>query len=197
VSNGNGSRSGWPTHAAVGCSVSLKSGICCLIARGILRRSTVHRVLASRRISARPVKPATTTDLDRFGADYPNDLWQSDLLQGPWLPDPSRRGNVRRAHLYAFLDDHSRMLLHGRFSFREDLPILELVFRGAIQRWGVPRRVYYDRGQVYRAHHMLQIVAAFGIHKVIYTLEYRPEGHGKMSTHTPADCPETSTCASL
>jgi hypothetical protein len=75
-----------------------------LIERGILRRSTVHRVLTAQGISARPVKPATTTDLDRFEADHPNDLWQSDLLKGPWLPDPSRPGKVRRAHLYAFLD---------------------------------------------------------------------------------------------
>ncbi len=147
---------------------------------GTLRRSTVHRVLAARKLSARPVKPATTTDLDRFEADHPNDLWQSDLLKGPWLPDPARPGKTRQALLYAFLDDHSRMLLHGRFSFREDLPILELVFRRAVQRWGKPRRVYYDNGQVYRAHHMQHIVASLGAHKVIYTREYRPEGHGKI-----------------
>lgn len=157
-----------------------------LIERGILRRSTVHRVLTAQGLSARPVKAATTTDLDRFEADHPNDLWQSDLLKGPWLPDPARPGKVRRAHLYAFLDDHSRMLLHGRFSFREDLPILELVLRRAIQRWGVARRVYYDNAQVYRAHHMLQIVAAFSMHKIIYTQDYRPEGHGKIEAFNRA-----------
>lgn len=153
---------------------------------GALRRSTVHRVLASRGLSARPIKPANTMDLDRFEADHPNDLWQSDMLQGPWLPDPARPGKVRRAHLYAFLDDHSRLLLHGRFAFREDLPILELVLRRALQRWGKFRRVYYDNGKVYRAHHMHQIVAAIGAHKVIYTQEYRPEGHGKIEAFNRA-----------
>ena len=151
-----------------------------LVPAGTLSRSTLHRVLVSRKLSARPIKPAAITDLDRFEADHPNDLWQSDLLKGPWLPDPARPGKTRQALLYAFLDDHSRMLLHGRFSFREDLPILELVFRRAVQRWGKPRRVYYDNGQVYRAHHMQHIVASLGAHKVIYTREYRPEGHGKI-----------------
>jgi len=151
-----------------------------LVPAGTLSRSTLHRVLVSRKLSARPIKPAAITDLDRFEADHPNDLWQSDLLKGPWLPDPARPGKTRQALLYAFLDDHTRMLLHGRFSFREDLPILELVFRRAVQRWGKPRRVYYDNGQVYRAHHMQHIVASLGAHKVIYTREYRPEGHGKI-----------------
>lgn len=156
------------------------------VERGVLRRSTVHRVLASRGISARPVKPASTKDLDRFEADHPNDLWQSDMLKGPWLPDPERPGKVRQAQLYAFVDDHSRLLLHGRFSFREDLPILELVLRRALQRWGIPRRLYYDNGKVYHAGHMHQIVATLGSHKVIYTQDYRPEGHGKIEAFNRA-----------
>lgn len=157
-----------------------------LVPAGTLRRSTVHRVLASRGLSARRIKSPDINDLDRFEADHPNDLWQSDMLEGPWLPDPQRPGKTRRAHLYAFLDDHSRMLLHGRFSFREDLPILELVLRRAVQRWGRFRRVYYDNGKVYRAHHMQHIVAALGAHRVIYTKEYRPEGHGKIEAFNRA-----------
>lgn len=119
-------------------------------------------------------------DLDRFEAYFQNDLWQSDMLQGPWLPDPDRPGKVRRAYLYAFLDDHSRLLLHGRFSFRENLPYLELVFRRSLQKWGVPRRVYYDNGQVYRSGHMKQIAAGLGIYRIAFTKPHRPMGHGKI-----------------
>jgi transposase InsO family protein len=151
-----------------------------LVEEGILRRSTVHRVLQSKGISARKPTIPDAQDLDRFEADFPNDLWQSDMLKGPWLPDPARPGKLRQAHLYAFIDDHSRLLLHGRFDFREDLPILELVFRRAVQRWGVPRRLYYDNGGVYRAGHMHQIVGSLSIHRVIYTRSYRPMGHGKV-----------------
>jgi transposase InsO family protein len=150
------------------------------VARGVLRRSTVHRVLQSRGLSARASRVPDRRDLDRFEADFPNDLWQSDMLVGPWLPDPDRPGKVRRANLFAFLDDHSRLLLHGRFSFRESLPHLELAFRRSLQRWGVPRRVYYDNGQVYRSRHMRRIAADLGIYRVVFTRPRRPEGHGKI-----------------
>lgn len=151
-----------------------------LCEKGIVRRSTLHRVLAREGISARPAKPADDKDLDRFEADAANDLWQSDLLEGPWLPDPERPGRVRRAHLYAFIDDHSRLLLHGRFSFKGELPHLELVFRRCVQKWGVPRRVYYDNGQVYRSGQMRQVVATLGIHGIVFTKKRRPMGHGKI-----------------
>ncbi|MCP3986014.1 MAG: DDE-type integrase/transposase/recombinase [bacterium] len=147
---------------------------------GKVRRSTLHRALHRAGLSARKCRTPERADLDRFEADAPNALWQSDMLVGPWLPDPERPGKSRRTYLYAFLDDHSRLLLHGRFSFKGDLPALELVFRRCLQKYGVCRRVYYDNGQVYRSRHMQQIVATLGIHRIIYTQPYRPMGHGKI-----------------
>ena len=143
-------------------------------------RSTLHRVLQGAGVSGRPPPPHSDTDLDRFEASFPGELWQSDLLQGPWLPDPQRPGRRRRAVLYAFIDDHSRLLLHGRFSFKGDLPALELVLRRCFQRWGVCRLLYYDNGATYRAKHMKHIVAQLGIHPIIYTTRHRPMGHGKV-----------------
>lgn len=153
-----------------------------LAPKGLVRRSTLHRALKARGLSRRPRGSAEAKDLDRFEAAAPNDLWQSDLLSGPYLPDPERPGKVRRASLYAFLDDHSRLLLHGRFSFKGDLPALELVFRRSVQKYGVPRATYYDNGQVYRSKHMKQVLAALGVHrkKPIHTVVNRPEGHGKI-----------------
>ena len=147
---------------------------------GVLRRSTVHRVLQAHGLSKRKARTPDAQDLDRFEADFPNDLWQSDMLKGPWLPDPKNPGKTRQAYLFAFIDDHSRILLYGRFFFRENLPCLEMVFRRALQKFGVPRRVYYDNGQVYRSNHMKQIVATLGIYRPIFTKAYRPMGHGKI-----------------
>ncbi len=151
-----------------------------LVEPGLLRRSTLHRVLQRAGISRRPPSDADRTDLDRFEADFAGELWQSDMLVGPWLPDPDRPGKMRRAYLYAFLDDHSRLLLYGRFSFKGDLPALELVLRRCLQRWGKCRKLYYDNGATYRAGHMKHIVAELGIHPIIYTTRYRPQGHGKI-----------------
>lgn len=151
-----------------------------LVEKGKAKRSTVHRALRAADLSARRPARAPREDLDRFEASFPNELWQSDMLEGPLLPDPERRGAMRRAWLYTFLDDHSRLCLHGRFSFRGDLPALELVFRRSLQKFGVPTRVYYDNGAVYRSGHMKHIVASLGIHGIVFTRAYRPMGHGKI-----------------
>jgi transposase InsO family protein len=146
----------------------------------VVRRSTLHRALKQEGLSARHNRITDRHDLDRFEAAAANDLWQSDMLTGPWLPDPQRPGKMRRAYLYAFIDDHSRMLLHGRFSFKGDLPALELVLRRCLQKYGVARVVYYDNGKVYRSHHMRHIVASLGMHPIVFTKSYRPMGHGKI-----------------
>jgi transposase InsO family protein len=147
---------------------------------GLLRRSTLHRALKARGLSKRKLTVPARRDLDRFQADYANDLWQADMLQGPWLPDPKNPGKMRRSYLYAFLDDASRLLLYGRFFFKGDLPALELVFKRALQRYGKPHRVYYDNAMVFKSNHMKILCAELGIHKPIHTAPYRPEGHGKI-----------------
>ncbi len=147
---------------------------------GLLRRSTLHRALQAKGLSKRKLKPPEKRDLDRFAADYANDLWQSDMLQGPWLPDPEKKDKMRRTYLYAFVDDASRLVLYGRFFFKSDLPALELVFKRSLQRYGKPVRIYYDNGKVYRANHMRLICAELNIHRPIHTKPYRPEGHGKI-----------------
>ena len=147
---------------------------------GLLRRSTLHRALQARGLSARKLVIPDTRDLDRWQADYANDLWQADMLQGPWLPDPYRKGKMRRSYLYAFLDDASRLLLYGRFFFKGDLPALELVFKRSLQRYGRPHRVYYDNGMVFKSNHMKIVCAELGIHHPIHTRPYRPMGHGKI-----------------
>ncbi len=151
-----------------------------LVEGGVLRRSTVHRVLQSRGLSKRRCRVPDTEDLDRFEADYSNDLWQSDMLVDPWLPDPDRPGKMRRAKLFLFLDDHSRRILYGRFSFDEGLPYMELVFRRAVEKYGLPRRAYFDNGKVYRANHIKHLAAELSIHRVVYTKPGRPMGHGKI-----------------
>ncbi|MBC8556051.1 MAG: DDE-type integrase/transposase/recombinase [Candidatus Brocadiales bacterium] len=147
---------------------------------GVVRRSTLHRALQARGISMRKLPASGTKDLERFSADYANDLWQSDMLAGPWLPDPNNEGKMRRCWLYAFIDDASRLILYGRFFFKGDLPALELVFKRSLQRFGVPQRVYYDNGAVYRSIHMRSACAELGIKPPVFTKPYRPMGHGKI-----------------
>ena len=152
------------------------------VPKGLLKRSTVHRVLWSQGLSKRPKGKAATDDLDRFEAAWPNDLWQSDMRTGPYLPDPLRPGKRRQTWLSLFLDDHSRCILGGVWSFKNDRHPLMRAFREALRRHGRPLRVYYDNGGPYVSDHMKQVAAIVsrGQKKPIYTTPRRPEGHGKI-----------------
>ena len=88
----------------------------------------------------------------RFERDHVNSLWQGDAMVGPWLPDPNQPAKKRRAPLFCFLDDHSRLVPFSQFFFEEALPRMERVLKVAILRRGLPQAVYVDNGQVYVRH---------------------------------------------
>ncbi len=155
-----------------------------LVEKGVVRRSTLHRALARRGISGRPTPERTVKDLDRFEAPFPNHTWQGDAKAGPWLPDPARPGKRRQAWLFAFLDDHSRLIVGSRWDFKQDQPTMELVLRRALQRCGLPKRIYTDNGSVYRARHMAKVCGTVGdtVNRIVlvFCTADRPEGKGKI-----------------
>ena len=114
----------------------------------------------------------------RFERDHVNSLWQGDALVGPWLPDPQVLGRKRRAHLFCFIDDHSRLVPHAEFFFDEALPRMERVLKIALLRRGVPHAVYVDNGQVYSSLQFSAACATLGIER-IQAAPYAPEGKGK------------------
>lgn len=114
----------------------------------------------------------------RFERDQVNALWQGDAMVGPWLPDPAVPGKKRRAHLFCFIDDHSRLVPHAEFFFDEALPRLERVLKIALLCRGVPRAIYVDNGQVYSSVQFNAACATLGIQR-IQTAPYSPEAKGK------------------
>lgn len=114
----------------------------------------------------------------RFERDHVNSLWQGDAMVGPWLPDPHLPGRKRRAHLFCFIDDHSRLVPYAEFFFDEALPRLERVLKVALLRRGVPHAVYVDNGQVYSSTQFNAACATLGIQR-IQTAPYSPEAKGK------------------
>lgn len=115
----------------------------------------------------------------RFEHKRPNDCWQSDLSDGLWLPDPRDPSKTRKCYLHAFIDDHSRLVPHAQFYWRESLPALEDCFRQAIVKHGLPRMAYWDNGAVFRAHQLRRMAARLGI-EVVFSTPYAPEGRGKI-----------------
>ena len=73
----------------------------------------------------------------RFEAEHPNDLWTGDALHGPLI-------DGRKTYLFAFLDDHSRLLTGYRWGYAEDTVRLAAALRPALASRGVPKAAYVD-----------------------------------------------------
>jgi hypothetical protein len=70
-----------------------------------LRDATTVQLLAEQR-----PKPYRRFERSHFG-----DLWQGDAMHGPKLPNPANPGKERQVFLFAFLDDHTRLVPHAQF----------------------------------------------------------------------------------
>ncbi len=79
----------------------------------------------------------------RYEADAPNERWIGDVLVGPFVPHPRAPGSVR-ARLFVLVDDHSRLLVHGRWFGNETLRAGQEVLHDAILARGLPAELYFD-----------------------------------------------------
>jgi transposase InsO family protein len=139
----------------------------------ILCPSTAYRILKAQGLTR---GQAAKVDRRRFEAEFPNDIWQSDVMHGPQV---TVAGKMRKAYLIAVLDDHSRLLPHAGFYLSERLESWLDAFRQALLRRGLPRRLYVDNGAAYRTKHLEHICASLGI-ALTHTPPYTPQGRGKI-----------------
>jgi putative transposase len=113
----------------------------------------------------------------RFEADRPNELWIGDVLVGPFVPHPRVAGS-QRAYLFVLVDDYSRLLLHARWVPEQTARAGQDVLRAAIQRHGLPEKLYVDNGAPYVNAALLRTCAVLGI-RLIHSRPYTPQGRGK------------------
>jgi putative transposase len=135
--------------------------------RGQLRRAGLHR-------EALAAEPKA---YGRYEAARPNERWISDVLVGPWVPWPRRDGSVR-ARLFLIVDDHSRLLVDGRFFDRENARACQDLLRRAITRRGLPAVFYCDNGAPFSNAWLARTCAVLGI-RLVHSAPYSPEGRGK------------------
>ena len=108
----------------------------------------------------------------RFEAESPNDLWPGDALHG-------RRVGGRKTYLFAFLDDHSRLVTGHRFGYAEDTVRLAAALKPALSARGVPKAVYVDNGSAYCDAWLLRACAKLGV-QLVHSTPGRPQGRGKV-----------------
>jgi transposase InsO family protein len=113
----------------------------------------------------------------RYEADAPNERWIGDVLVGPFVPHPRAPGSVR-ARLFVLVDDHSRLLVAGRWAGNETLRAGQELLHGAILAHGAPDSLYVDNGSAYSGAELARSCAILGI-RLIHSRPYAPQGRGK------------------
>jgi transposase len=81
--------------------------------------STLYRFLKQRGLTERQLLAPPARK--KFEAEYANQIWQSDMLYGPYVQRPG--GGKMQALLHAILDDASRLIPHAQFYASEGLDV--------------------------------------------------------------------------
>ena len=142
--------------------------------RTLRRHLTLRDATTPQLLNEQRPKPYRRFERNHFG-----DLWQGDAMHGPYLPDPANPDQERQVFLFAFIDDHSRLVPHAQFFWNEQLPRMEECLKRAILRYGRPLAIYVDLAKIYASKHLDTICATLGIQRILGT-PYYPEGRGKM-----------------
>jgi putative transposase len=94
---------------------------------GLVKVSTLARIFSQNGLIYKKLK-GSAKQFRRFQAEHPNQIWQSDVMYGPYLPDPKIPEKKKQTFLVAVLDDFSRLIPHAQFYWHEKLPCLEWYF---------------------------------------------------------------------
>ncbi len=137
---------------------------------------TVRQQLARRGLS-REALAAEPKAFGRYEAAAANDRWITDVLVGPWVPHPRVTSSVR-AKLFLIVDDHSRLLVHGRFFAQENARACQEALRAAIVHRGLPEVLYADNGAPFKNAWLTRTCAVLGV-RLVHSRPYSPEGRGK------------------
>jgi putative transposase len=144
-----------------------------LIANGTVCPSerTLQRLFVAEGLSG----PGAGTPVEVFGrfeAPEANHRWTGDALHGPAI-----KGS--KAILFAFIDDHTRVLTGYRWVRREDTIRVQAALRYGVAARGIPQSCYVDNGPAYVDAQFHRALAVLGI-KVIHSQPNRPQGKAKI-----------------
>lgn len=140
--------------------------------------STLYRFLKQRGLTERQLLAPPAHK--KFEAQTSNQIWQADMLFGPYVQRPG--GGKIQAFLHATLDDASRLIPHAQFYPSQGLDACLDCLRQAIAARGVPVRLYIDNAKIYRSQQLARIAASLGT-SIVHTPPYQPEGRGKIERY--------------
>jgi len=106
-----------------------------------------------------------------------NDLWMTDVMHGPVLVTVEGKKILTR--LIAIIDDASRLIPYAEYRESEKEEDFWLVLLEAIQRRGLPARLYTDQGKIFTSVRTQATCARLGI-KLIHAKPYAAWSKGKI-----------------
>ena len=148
-----------------------------VVAPGTVARSTLQRHLAAKGYASSQMRMYVKkgTAARRFQKEHRNQLWMSDIKVGPYVATQS--GKKKQIYLVVWIDDATRFIVSARFYTDQTVNAIEDSLRRAIQKYGVPDKIYVDNGKQYRSAWLRETCAKLGI-RLLTGRPYRPEGKG-------------------
>jgi len=150
------------------------------VKQGEIAKSTLTRQLLNAGFGAAQAKAdGNASGARRFQKQHRNSLWMTDLKYGPYIP--GKDGKKVRTYLLAFIDDATRLCVHGEFYDNQKLPILEDGFRKALLKFGIPDALYLDNGKIFISKWMRLACGRLGI-KHLRCQPYAANQKGKIES---------------
>jgi len=139
------------------------------------RRCVADRLQTAGAVHAR--NRFRSREVQSFEHTHTHALWHIDGHHGSLAL--THAGIKQRPVLIAIIDDHSRLICHGQWFWREDAAAAAHVLIQAITKRGLPRMLLSDNGGAYTAAEITQ-----GLHRLSILSEqilcYSPYQNGKM-----------------
>lgn len=108
-----------------------------------VHKTTVWRILKSAGFSRENLKRVKA--ITRFEAEYPNQIWQTDIMGKIDFP----KAGV--GYLIATLDDYSRFVPSGRWFRNQGKMNVFAIWYESMARYGLPDKMLQDEGSQYKA----------------------------------------------
>lgn len=136
--------------------------------RYLERHGLSRRAIRDGRLDSGPTKA--------FEAAGVNELWMVDYSPGPTL---RRDEKTSTTHLCVILDDYSRLIPFAGYYPAADTAGFHHALKEAVQRRGLPRKLYTDQGGPFTNAHTRLVCANLGI-RLLHAKPYHAWSKGKV-----------------
>lgn len=113
----------------------------------------------------------------KFSFKYPLECVQADCMYSFKMKD--EKAKLKPVILIAFIDDATRRILYGKFTFTEKSLMFEQGIKHILKSHGKIQKVYVDNGSTFISNQSKRILNILGI-ILVHSTVGRPKGRGKI-----------------